>query len=293
MRWRSERATRSWRTTGVAYLLISPALLLSGAFFFLPMTLSLLWSFTRYNGLDAFSWVGWANYADLLQDPEFLQASRNTAVFGVVTMLIGPGLGLATAVMLNRRLPARAFFRAVFFVPVTASLVVVSTMWKMLLNEQGLLNRALHLVGVAPHDWLADPATALYAVCAASIWQGFGFETVVFLAALQSLPRDLYDAASIDGAGPARRFWHVTLPGLRPTLVFVFVVGIIGAFQAFDQVFVMTQGGPVGSTTTVVYYLVQRFQALDLGHASAAAYLLVLVLALLSAVQLRLARRFE
>ncbi|MEZ5094622.1 carbohydrate ABC transporter permease [Nocardioides sp.] len=195
--------------------------------------------------------------------------------------------------MLNRRLPARAFFRAVFFVPVTASLVVVSTMWKMLLNEQGLLNRVLHLVGVAPHDWLADPATALYAVCAASIWQGFGFETVVFLAALQSLPRDLYDAASIDGAGPARRFWHVTLPGLRPTLVFVFVVGIIGAFQAFDQVFVMTQGGPVGSTTTVVYYLVQRFQALDLGHASAAAYLLVLVLALLSAVQLRLARRFE
>ena len=293
MRWRAERATRSWRTTGVAYLLISPALLLSGAFFFLPMTLSLLWSFTRYNGLDAFSWVGWANYADLLQDPEFLQASRNTAVFGVVTMLIGPGLGLATAVMLNRRLPARAFFRAVFFVPVTASLVVVSTMWKMLLNEQGLLNRVLHLVGVAPHDWLADPATALYAVCAASIWQGFGFETVVFLAALQSLPRDLYDAASIDGAGPARRFWHVTLPGLRPTLVFVFVVGIIGAFQAFDQVFVMTQGGPVGSTTTVVYYLLQRFQALDLGHASAAAYLLVLVLALLSAVQLRLARRFE
>lgn len=293
MRWRAERASRSWRTTGVAYLLISPALLLSGAFFFLPMTLSLLWSFTRYNGLDAFSWVGWANYADLLQDPEFLQASRNTAVFGVVTMLIGPGLGLATAVMLNRRLPARAFFRAVFFVPVTASLVVVSTMWKMLLNEQGLLNRVLHLVGVAPHDWLADPATALYAVCAASIWQGFGFETVVFLAALQSLPRDLYDAASIDGAGPARRFWHVTLPGLRPTLVFVFVVGIIGAFQAFDQVFVMTQGGPVGSTTTVVYYLVQRFQALDLGHASAAAYLLVLVLALLSAVQLRLARRFE
>lgn len=276
----------------MAYLLIAPALLFSGAFFFLPMALSLLWSFTRYNGLQPFTWVGLGNYADLLTDPVFGQACWNTAVFAAVTMTIGPLLGLVTALMLNQRIPARAFFRAVYFVPVTTSLVVVSTMWKMLLNDQGLLNKVVAFIGLQPHDWLSDPGTALYAVCVASIWQGFGFETVVFLAALQSLPGDLYDASAVDGAGPVRQFWHITLPGLRPTMVFVYVVGIIGAFQAFDQVFVMTQGGPINSTTTVVYFLVERFQALDLGHASATAYLLVLTLGLLSFIQLRLGRRF-
>lgn len=279
---------RQW---GAAYLMIAPALLVSGALFYLPMALSLLWSLTQYNGLQPFTWVGLGNYADLLSDPTFLRACWNTTVFTVVTVTIGPMLGLLTALLLNRKLPARAFFRASFFVPVTTSMVVVSTMWKMLLNEQGLLNRFLVFVHLTPHDWLADPSTALGSVCAASIWQGFGFETVVFLAALQSLPRDLYDAASVDGASPIRQFWHVTLPGLRPTAVFVFVVGVIGAFQAFDQIFVMTQGGPLNSTTTIVYYLVQRFQALDLGHASAAAYLLVLVLGVLSFVQLRLGAR--
>ncbi len=273
-------------------MLIAPALLFSGAFFFLPMALSLLWSFTDYNGLQPFTWAGLANYTDLLSDPVFLRACWNTVVFGVVTMTIGPLLGLLSALMLNQRIPARAFFRAVYFVPVTTSLVVVSTMWKMLLNDQGLLNKLIVAVGLQPHDWLSDPGTALYAVSAASIWQGFGFETVVFLAALQSLPSELYDASAVDGAGPIHQFWHITLPGLRPTMVFVYVVGIIGAFQAFDQVFVMTQGGPINSTTTVVYYLVQRFQALDLGHASATAYLLVLTLGLLSFIQLRLGKRF-
>lgn len=283
---------RSWRTIGVAYLLITPALALSAAFFFLPMALSLVWSFTRYNGLEPFTWVGLDNYRDLLTDPLFRRACQNTVVFVVVTMAVGPALGFFTALMLNRRLVGRTFFRAAFFIPVTTSLVVVSTIWKMLLNDQGLLNRGLALLGVAPHAWLTDPSTALPSVCAASIWQGFGFETVIFLAAMQSLPRDLYDAAKVDGAPPARQVWHVTLPGLRPTVVFVYIVGIIGAFQAFDQVFVMTQGGPVGSTVTIVYYLVERFRALDLGGASAAAYLLCFVLAVMSFFQMRLSRRF-
>jgi ABC-type sugar transport system permease subunit len=283
---------RSWRSIGVAYLLITPALALSAAFFFLPMALSLLWSFTRYNGLEPFTWVGFDNYRDLLTDPLFRRACQNTVVFAVVTMAVGPALGFFTALMLNRRLVGRTFFRAAFFIPVTTSLVVVSTIWKMLLNDQGLLNRGLALLGVAPHAWLTDPSTALPSVCAASIWQGFGFETVIFLAAMQSLPRDLYDAAKVDGAPPARQVWHITLPGLRPTGVFVYIVGIIGAFQAFDQVFVMTQGGPVGSTVTIVYYLVERFRALDLGGASAAAYLLCFVLAVMSFFQMRLSRRF-
>jgi multiple sugar transport system permease protein len=206
-------------------------------------------------------------------------------------MTVGPALGLASALLLDGRLRARGLYRAAYFVPVTVSLVVVATIWKLLLNDQGAVNRALSWFGFAGHDWLADPSTSLLAVSAASIWQGFGFETVVFLAALQLIPRDLYEAAHVDGASALRTFWHVTLPGLRPTLLFVYIVGLIGAFQAFDQMYVMTQGGPISSTTTVVYYLVERFRALDLGHASAAAYLLVVVLGAASAGLLRLGRR--
>jgi len=211
-------------------------------------------------------------------------------VFALVTMSIGPALGLGSALLLNRPLRGRALFRGAYFVPVTTSLIVVATIWKMLLNDQGLVNQILSVFSIPGHDWLTDPSTALFAVCAASIWQGFGFETVIFLAALQTVPRDLLEAAEVDGAGVLRRFWHISLPALRPTILFVSVVGVIGAFQVFDQVFVMTQGGPLESTTTVVYYLVNRFRALDLGHASATAYLLVVVLAIASAAQMRLGR---
>ncbi len=273
------------------YLLVAPALLATGAFFLIPMVLSLVWSFTKYNGIAPPTWVGLSNYTDLLSDPAFRHASANTATYAVITMTVGPALGLGSALLLNNQIKGRAFFRAVYFLPVTTSLVVVATIWKMLLNDEGLLNRLLAVFGLPGHDWLSDPSTSLLSVSAASVWQGFGFETVVFLAALQLVPRELHEAASVDGAGAIRRFWHITLPALRPTFVFVYVVGIIGAFQVFDQVFVMTQGGPISSTTTVVYYLVLRFRALDLGHASATAYLLVVVLASASAAQLRLGRR--
>ncbi len=288
------RVRRSWhrrKEATVGYVLILPVMICTTVFFFGPMAYSFFWSFTRYNGLARPQWVGVQNYVDLLHDPLFRHACQNTAIFAVVTMSIGPALGLGSALLLDRKIRARGFFRAVYFVPVTTSLVVVATIWKMLLNDQGLFNQLLSVVGIPGHDWLADPSTALLAVCAASIWQGFGFETVIFLAALQTVPRELLEAAQVDGAGPVRRFWHVTLPALRPTLLFVSVVGVIGAFQVFDQVFVMTQGGPIESTTTVVYYLVNQFRALDLGHASAAAYFLVVVLAIASAVQLRVGRR--
>ncbi|MBX3195880.1 MAG: sugar ABC transporter permease [Microbacteriaceae bacterium] len=283
-RW---RRTRRYLPGAV---LLAPALVVMTLMFFVPMITSLIYSFGDYSGIGPFTWVGLDNYTEILVDPRFQQAWANTAVFAVITMTVGPLLGLVTALMLNNRIPGRTFFRAVFFVPVTASLVVVSTLWKPLLNERGLLNDVLQLIGLERHDWLSDPSTALVAVSAASIWQGFGFETVVFLAALQTIPADLMESARMDGAGPWQRFLAVTLPSLRPTLLFVFVVGMIGAFQAFDQVYVMTGGGPVGSTTTVVFYLVERFRSLDLGHASAAAYLLVAVLVVISAIQFRIAR---
>jgi multiple sugar transport system permease protein len=291
-RARTTGGTGGWRQWLVGYALIAPALIAFGSFSFLPMVFSLAWSFTTYNGLADPVWVGLQNYVDIVNDPAFVRAFLNTAGFVGLTLAIGPALGLLTALALNRALPARGFFRAAFFVPVTTALVVVATIWKLLLNEHGPINAILHVVGVQSHAWLGDPATAMGAIAIASIWQGFGFEMVIFLAALQSVPAELLEAASLDGAGPLRRFWYVTLPHLRPTLVFIFVIGFIGAFQVFDQPYVMTQGGPLDSTSTVVLYLIERFRSLDLGHASAAAYLLVLVLVGLSYAQLRLSRRF-
>jgi ABC-type sugar transport system permease subunit len=233
-------------------------------------------------------WVGLDNYAALFASSRFLRSLQNTVVFVVLGMGIGPTLGLASALLLNNRVRFRAFLRSAYFLPTMTSLVVVATIWKMLYQEQGLLNTFLGFFGLPAHAWLADPTTALPAVVAASVWQGFGFETVVFLAALQAIPREYYDAAKVDGADAWAQFRYVTLPGLRPTILFIYVIGIIGSFQVFDQIFVMTLGGPVQATRTLVFHLYDRFNSLDLGTASAVAYILLLILAVLSYIQFRL-----
>ena len=157
----------------------------------------------------------------------------------------------------------------------------------MLYNRNGLLNLALAGMGVEPIQWLSDPHWSLFSIVIASVWQGFGFETVVFLAALQGIPAVLYEAAALDGANAWQRFFHVTLPALRPVLLFIYIIGIIGSFQVFDQVFVMTSGGPAYSTTTLVYYLYSKFMDLRLGYASAIAYVLFGILVFSSFLQLR------
>jgi multiple sugar transport system permease protein len=269
------------------YVLIAPAMLATVVFLLLPMVVSGYWSLTEYNGVRPPVFVGLQNYADLLTDPRFLRTIQNTVFFVVMGMGIGPLLGLGSALLLNNAVRLRGLFRTAFFLPTMVSLVAVATVWKMLYQEQGLINDLLGLFGLPGHAWLNDATTALPAVVVTSIWQGFGFETVVFLAALQSIPREYYDAGRVDGAGTWALFRHVTLPGLRPTLLFVYIIGIIGSFQVFDQIFVMTQGRPGVSTRTIVYDLVDEFQRLNLGTASAIAYLLLVILAFLSYLQFR------
>jgi ABC-type sugar transport system permease subunit len=259
-----------------AYLLIAPAILAAAVFLYIPMVFSGYWSFTEFNGLIPPKWVGLANYAAVFGDPLFLKAVLNTAIFVALGMTIGPVLGLASALLLNRGVRFRAFFRAAYFLPVMTSLVVVGTIWKI-----------LEFFGLPGHAWLDDTTTALPAVAVTSVWQGFGFETVVFLAALQAIPRDYYDAAAVDGASGWQRLRHVTLPALRPTIMFVYIIGIIGSFQVFDQIFVMTDGEPINSTRTIVFDLYSRFGSLELGEASAVAYVLLFILATLSYVQIR------
>jgi multiple sugar transport system permease protein len=257
-------------------------------FLYIPMVFSGFWSFTKYNGIVPPRWVGLANYQFLLHDDRFIKALWNTVLFVVLGMGIGPALGLGTALLLNQKVKFRGFFRTAYFLPVMTSLVVVATIWKVLLQENGLINSVLHLFGLPGHIWLQDTSTALPVVVVTSIWQGFGFETVVFLAALQSIPSDYYDAARVDGASAWQRFRYVTLPALRPTILFVFIIGIIGSFQVFDQIFVMTNGGPLESTRTLVFDLFDRFNRLRLGEASAVAYILLIILATLSFLQFKL-----
>lgn len=270
------------------YVLIAPAIASSVVFLYIPIVFSGYWSFTEYNGLASPEWVGLQNYTDLLSDERFMKALLNTVIFVLIGMGIGPILGLLSALLLNQAVRGQGFFRTAYFLPVMTSLVVVATIWKVLLNENGIVNELFSVVGIPAHNWLGDPATALVSVTVTSIWQGFGFETVVFLAALQSIPRDLYEAALVDGAGAWQRFRAVTLPALRPTIAFVYIIGIIGSFQVYDQVFVMTSGGPINSTRTVVFDLVDRFDSLKYGEASAVAYVLLVILATLSYVQMRL-----
>jgi ABC-type sugar transport system permease subunit len=277
----------------VAYVLIAPAVIAAVVFLYGPMIVSGYWSFTEFNGLGAAKWVGLANYTDILGDEQFRHALLNTSLLVLFGQGSGPIFGLASAILLNRKLRGRGLFRAAYFLPVMVSLVVAAWIWKILLTDGGLVNQFLQLLHIPTTHWLENPTTALPAIVITSVWQGFGFETVIFLAALQAIPQDLYDAALVDGANAWERFRYVTLPALRPTIVFVYVIGIIGTFQVYDQVFVMSNGtgGPIDSTRTVVFDLVERFQQLKLGEASAVAYILLVILATLSFLQLRLFER--
>jgi multiple sugar transport system permease protein len=284
----SDTIARRFRGASAGYLLIAPALIVTIVFLIIPMIVSGYWSLTHYNGIKPPQFVGLQNYVDVLSNPRFQRSFQNTVFFVVMGMAIGPVLGLGSAILLNDKLRLRAIFRTSFFLPTMTSLIVVATIWKLMYADNGIINAVAATFGLPGHDWLNDPTLALPAVVVTAIWQGFGFETVVFLAALQAVPKEYYEAATVDGAGRWAKFRWVTLPGIRPTIVFVYVIGIIGSFQTFDQVFVMTNGGPIQATRTIVFDLVDRFNKLDIGGASAVAYILLVFLAILSYAQLRL-----
>ena len=284
---RFNKISRFFHKYAMAYLFIAVPVIWIMVFMLIPMLISFSWSFTDYNGLQPPHFIGLKNYLDLFKDEIFLHALKNTSIFVLLGMGIGPSLGLLAASLLNQTKIMQAFFRTTFFMPVMTSLVVVSTIWITLYNHNGIFNTILSSIGLQPVNWLSDPHWALISIVIASVWQGFGFETVVFLAALQNIPQELYEAARIDGAGPWTLLLHITLPSLRPVILFVYIYGIIGSYQVYDQIFVMTQGGPVNSTISLVYYLVKKFQNLDLGYASSIAYILFVILVIFSYLQNR------
>jgi len=284
---------RPRRDTLIAYLFLAPGLLLFGAFRVYPLVDGLWLSFTNARlGRGAYAWVGLANYTRLLDDTRFHTSLWNTAFYTVASTLPILALPLALAVLLNRG-ALRTALRSAFFFPFTLSVVTVGLTWLWLLDPVvGPFNYYLRALGVPVRSWLADPATAMWAIIATTVWWVTGYYLVIYLAGLQDIPRDLYGAAALDGAGAWRSFRAITLPLLRPVLLFVFVTHIIGSFQIFGQVFVLTQGGPGDGTRTVVQHLFETaFQNFfHFGSASAMAWVLFAVILVFSVIQFRVLR---
>ncbi|WP_422934820.1 carbohydrate ABC transporter permease [Sinomonas sp. P47F7] len=292
-RTRGGRARRlRYFATVAAFLLPSAIPLL--AFTIGPMFAALWISLTRWNLIGAMKWVGFDNYQALLADPATTNAFLHTLYYIVGYLPLAYAAGLAAALALNARIPGRAVLRGVYFLPVVTSWIVVALVWRWLLNpDTGLVNWLLHLIGIAGPGWWTDPAWSMPSIILASVWKDLGFIMVILLAGLQAIPQELYEAARVDGAGPWRRLFSVTLPMLSPSSFFVVVLSLINGFQVFDQVYAMTGGGPNNSSQVVVqqiYDLTFRFG--QAGMASALSWLLFAVILVITLVQIRLQKRW-
>ncbi|HZM75995.1 MAG TPA: sugar ABC transporter permease [Candidatus Limnocylindrales bacterium] len=274
-----------------------PGVLVYGCFVLLPILIAFGYSLTNYNPFNPpTKYVGLRNYRLLFEDPAFLMSLKVTTILTVIVVLVPNALGLALAVLLDRRGWFYNALRSVFFVPVVLSSVVVSVIWIRLLDNDGLLNQALRAIGVTdPPGWLSDPDYALYSMAGVISWQLLGFCVVVYLAGLQGVPSELLEAAAIDGAGPYRRFWRVTWPLLAPALTVNTVILLISAFKVFDHVQILTHGGPgTGTTRTIAFLALEEAFVNNLpGYASAEAIVMLVIIATASAVALKLLQRRE
>ncbi|GHJ42053.1 carbohydrate ABC transporter permease [Streptomyces sp. TS71-3] len=274
----------------------APGLLVYGCFVLAPVVLSFWYSLTDFNTFHPQThFVGLDNYRTLFGDDEFLTSLRVTSVLTLIVVVVPNAAGLGIALLLNKKGWFYNAWRGVFFVPMVLSSVVVSIVWTRLLADDGVVNQALGWIGVHPVGWLSDPSLALYSVAGIMSWQMLGFCVVVYLAGLQSVPDELYEAASIDGAGRGARFRHVTWPLLAPALTINTVVMLITAFKAYDHIQVITGGGPGSGTTATVAFLTLQtgFVANHQSYASAMAVVMLLIVATASAVVLRLLQRRE
>ena len=283
------------RSDRAAWWFVAPALLVIAVFFFLPVVAAFLISLTDFDiyalaDLANLRFVGLGNYLKLLQTPLFWQALGNTLYFVGAGVPLSIAASLGAALLLHSRLTRfKPFFRTALFAPVVTTLVAVAVIWRYLFNTRyGLLNYALGGLGIDPIDWLGDPHWAMPAIILFAVWKNFGYNMIIFLAGLQSIPDELYEAARIDGASIWRQFASVTLPMLSPVVMLVGILTIAGYFQLFAEPYVMTQGGPLQSTVSVLYFMYEEgFKWWNLGSASAVAFVLFLLIFAVTALQLR------
>jgi multiple sugar transport system permease protein len=283
--------TKSWldNDTVAAWIFLTPAVIFLGIFILGPIAYLFFLSFTAGNFTSTGAyWVGLKNYLRLLLNPDFWQVLGNTFYFTVATVIPSLVIPLGLAVLLNRSIALREALRTTYFLPSIISLVAAGLGFRWLFQPEGPVNALLNSVGIAPISWLGDTFWAMPVLIILSIWKQLGFNMVVFLAGLQAIPPSRYEAAELDGANSWQQFWHITLAGLRPTLIFATVTTVIFTLRSFEQVYVMTGGGPLNSTNLLVYYIYQEaFGQFDFGYAAAAATVLLAVTLVLVYLQLR------
>lgn len=272
-----------------AWTFLTPALLFLGTFLIGPIAYLFYLSFTRGSFTQSgVRFIGLNNYSRLLANPDFWQVLQNTIYFTTATVIPSLIIPLGLAVLLNRSFAWRGALRTAYFIPSITSLVAVGLGWRWLFQTEGPVNEMLRAIGLNPIPWLSSTVWAMPVIILLSVWKQLGFNMVVFLAGLQAIPVNRYEAAKLDGANGWQQFWHITLPGLRPTLVFATVTTAIFTLRSFEQVYVITGGGPLNSTNLLVYYIYeQAFAQFDFGYAAAAATFLMAVALILVYVQLR------
>ena len=291
----------SSRTQRAAWLMVSPALVAITLCFVLPVLGAFALSFTDFDiygvaDTGNVRFIGADNYARLLSTPLFWKALGNTSIFVFVGAPLSIAVSLGAALLLHSRSARlRALFRTALFAPVVTTVVAVAVIWRYVLhNRFGLLNWALGWFGIGPIDWLGDPSWSMPAIILFAVWKNFGYNMIIFLAGLQTIPEEQYEAARIDGASAVQQFRFITLPALQPTMVLVTILTMVGYYQLFAEPYVMTEGGPVESTTSVLYFMYEEgFKWWNLGFASSVAFVLFVILLAGTALQLALQRRWS
>ncbi|NLM40037.1 MAG: sugar ABC transporter permease [Firmicutes bacterium] len=271
----------------ICYLFLLPNIILYLLVRLIPFGSTIFLSFTDWQLIGAPNFIGLQNFIDMLQYPVFWKAFNNTLMFAVYTVPLSIIFGLLMAVLVNRDLPGMKFFRSLYFLPYVTSVVFVAVIWRWLFaTDTGLINVLLERAGIAAIPWLSSPKWALFSLAIVAVWQNVSFNMLVFLAGLQGIGKDVYEAATIDGATGVQSFIYMTVPLLKPTMTVAAIMTTINSFQVFDLGYVMTQGGPLDSTYTLVYYLYDfGFRYMEMGHASAVAVVLFLMIFSLSILQ--------
>lgn len=268
------------------YLFLLPAAIVLGLFFFLPFFDTMILSFKDYStNIYNPSWIGVSNYIYLMKSPEFYKVILNTFIFLVCAVPLLVIIPLILAIMINQKIKGITIYKLLIYLPVIVSIVVAAIAFKWLYAQNGILNYVIGLIGLKPIGWLTDPRFSLYSVIIVTVWKGLGYYMMIYLAALMSAPKDLYEACEIDGANFIQKHLTVSIPHLMPTLALVTTISSISALKVFAEIYVMTKGGPLNSSKTIVYYIYERaFENLDLGIASAAAVILLCIVMVFSII---------
>lgn len=273
-----------------ALLFLSPTLVIFTAFILFPVFFSFYLSFHSWNMFSGdTTFVGLENYSRMIQDAEFWQVLGNTAVYTFGTIPINMALSLWVAYLLNKKLKGKKFLRTAFFAPVIISPVAAAVIWRWMYDPNfGLVNYLISFLGIGSINWLNEPTAAMFALIIMGVWKTFGINMILFSAGLQGIPYNYYEAAELDGAGKWAKFYHITIPMLAPTTFFIMIMSMISSFQVFDIVYVLTSGGPMGSTKVLVFYVYEyAFKFFEMGYASAISYFLFAVLFILTMLQVK------